>query len=434
MNEPRRQRSARQLFQRRQNPFQPGSRVIGKHGTINYTLEGEEGAPLCVCIHGLNSSMGQYEDLAVHLIANGYRVLRFDLYGHGMSSTPKMTSYGPEVFVGQVGELLHKCGLGETRFSIIGFSMGGLIAALSALAYRDRIDGVVLLGPAGMLRGKPSAIRALDTCGCCIIPVARNCASRCCVKRDDFMELFYDSSEHAGRAHLAYTRYVWRFGRTVETLLRVARGMPLWDNPDPFEQLASLDIPVLLGWGVEDDVTPISECWQFMRSTFPTAPILLYPNAKHQVLIECFPQVSRDILAFLLRRPIPAVATNPPSSDGTYSMAHVSAPKDISLDSSVVETQLQTTSDSTTTTTVPVLWLPTDASAATTVIPPPSQQVMAAAASLPCPQMIHRGDPYLPPLLVQAIDTGRHSHAGQAQRKGSGADQLHGIEMKNAVV
>jgi pimeloyl-ACP methyl ester carboxylesterase len=99
-----------------------------------------EGHPV-VLIHGvgLNKEMwgGQIVGLAPH-----YHVIAYDMLGHGASPRP-----APETdllgYAEQLLELLDH--LGIDKATVIGFSMGGLVARAFALHFSERLGGLVVL-------------------------------------------------------------------------------------------------------------------------------------------------------------------------------------------------------------------------------------------------------------------------------------------------
>jgi len=124
--------------QRAAPPEGPRSLTVGKV-TLNYCLEGQ-GEPL-VCIHGVGSYLEAWEGVAERL-SDRFRILTFDLRGHGRSSKVR-GRYEIDDFVGDVLALADHAGF-ET-FNLAGFSLGGLIAQRLALTHQERIRRLVLL-------------------------------------------------------------------------------------------------------------------------------------------------------------------------------------------------------------------------------------------------------------------------------------------------
>lgn len=117
-----------------------GSQTLTVGGvTLNYRVVGQ-GEPL-ICIHGVGSYLEAWEGVAEHL-SDRFRILTFDLRGHGRSSKVR-GRYEIDDFVGDVLALADHAGF-ET-FNLAGFSLGGLIAQRLALTHRERIRRLVLL-------------------------------------------------------------------------------------------------------------------------------------------------------------------------------------------------------------------------------------------------------------------------------------------------
>jgi pimeloyl-ACP methyl ester carboxylesterase len=105
-----------------------------------YDLIGPEGAPCVVLIHGLGLSRKLWEPPLPAFA--GYRVLLYDLYGHGESAPPPEAA-SLRVFSGQIAGLLDHVGI--ERALIVGFSIGGMINRRFALDYPERVASLVIL-------------------------------------------------------------------------------------------------------------------------------------------------------------------------------------------------------------------------------------------------------------------------------------------------
>jgi pimeloyl-ACP methyl ester carboxylesterase len=103
--------------------------------------------PAVLCLHGLTHNSRHFEDLAEHLAAR-CRVIVPDMRGRGLSARdPNFNNYQIPVYVGDVLRLL--AGLGAGRVTIIGTSMGGLMAMVLAAMQPEVVAGIVLndVGP-----------------------------------------------------------------------------------------------------------------------------------------------------------------------------------------------------------------------------------------------------------------------------------------------
>lgn len=114
--------------------------AVAPDGTA-YEITGREGAPTIVLIHGLGLNRECWQ-WTIPALADGYRVLSYDLFGHGQSAAPPETP-SLSLFSRQLADLLDHTGV-ETA-AIAGFSLGGMIARRFAQDAPDRTDALVIL-------------------------------------------------------------------------------------------------------------------------------------------------------------------------------------------------------------------------------------------------------------------------------------------------
>lgn len=117
-------------------------------GMTHYQWFGPDDAPVAVCIHGLTTPSFVWQGLTPHLTAAGLQILTYDLYGRGFSDAPRGRQSG-HFFTQQLGNLLDQQGI-DVPVTLIGYSMGGAIAASFAAAHPERTHRVILIAPAGM--------------------------------------------------------------------------------------------------------------------------------------------------------------------------------------------------------------------------------------------------------------------------------------------
>jgi 3-oxoadipate enol-lactonase len=98
---------------------------------LNYKLEGD-GEETIVLINGLADDLESWALQVDDFLAAGYRVLRFDNRGIGMSSKPA-GPYSGKMLADDTKALVDSLGISE--FHLMGVSMGGMIAQQYALSY-----------------------------------------------------------------------------------------------------------------------------------------------------------------------------------------------------------------------------------------------------------------------------------------------------------
>src|ERR1700736_928454 len=127
--------------------MQPLSKTLRVNGLALHYLEwGAAEAPPIVCIHGYTGSADAFNALARHL-KDRYRVLALDVRGHGESAWSPAGAYR---YADQAGDLAGFADhLGLDRFTLIGTSMGGIIAMAYAAEHAGRLSGLVIndIGP-----------------------------------------------------------------------------------------------------------------------------------------------------------------------------------------------------------------------------------------------------------------------------------------------
>lgn len=267
-----------------------GSYAFLSDGVTHYDLAGPNKGPTLVLIHGAGlNSLSTWDPLAKHLIQNGFRILRYDLFGQGYSDRPEK-KYGPDLFVRQLEELLSELKLTEAVW-LVGFSMGGAIAAWYARLHRESTRGVVLLAPGGINVDLGLGIRMLR------LPLAGELILRFLGRL--MLINRYRAMEHAPEyARHALEQVTLEFPGTRRALLSVLRNMPLNETVEIYRQIGQWGIPVLAVFGKQDRAVPISVSPQ-LKHLIPQAEIHEIADASHGLVYDNASEISRITLEFL---------------------------------------------------------------------------------------------------------------------------------------
>ncbi len=121
------------------SPEMPFTRAGGL--TVHFEIVGPADAPPVVLIHSLGTNLHLW-DAQVPALADHYRVVRYDLRGHGLSALPPQREFTVADLAGDLDALLDA--LAIARASVIGLSIGGTIAQRFAAAYPARVERLVL--------------------------------------------------------------------------------------------------------------------------------------------------------------------------------------------------------------------------------------------------------------------------------------------------
>ena len=164
----------------------PVFRRVDQYGNIRVYEFGPEDGRKILFIHGISTTCMTLQDVARPLAEKGCRVMLFvsslpmppphqseiraarwqcsvsilkrgaqDLFGRGYSDAPGDVQYDERLYVTQALLALASSPLawtGERAMSVVGYSLGGGIAAEFAAAYPHMVDTLVLLAPAGLIR------------------------------------------------------------------------------------------------------------------------------------------------------------------------------------------------------------------------------------------------------------------------------------------
>ncbi|TVY83988.1 Serine hydrolase-like protein [Lachnellula suecica] len=134
----------------------PGSRdVVSPYGTFRAYEFGPEQGRKVVLLHGISTPCVALGGIATALVEKGCRVILFDLWGRGYSDSVDLP-HDSRLYTSQILLAVTSSPLSWTPegFSVIGYSLGGGIAADFAASFPDLVTGLVLLAPGGLIRSR----------------------------------------------------------------------------------------------------------------------------------------------------------------------------------------------------------------------------------------------------------------------------------------
>ena len=118
---------------------------IAVNGTsLHYALDGPKGAPVVALSNSLSTDMRMWNPQLPALAAK-YRVLRYDVRGHGKSKAAP-APYSVALLADDLAALLDTLALGPAH--IVGLSLGGMTAQLLAISRPDLCASLALVATA----------------------------------------------------------------------------------------------------------------------------------------------------------------------------------------------------------------------------------------------------------------------------------------------
>ncbi|QLC25858.1 alpha/beta hydrolase [Parasphingopyxis algicola] len=266
----------------------PVTRTIDIDGAqIRVREEGPADAPAIVLLHGFTMSLESWDGWAERL-TDDYRVIRYDLLGHGMTGPDPLTRYAPDERVEVLGRLLDA--LGIERATLGGNSFGGLVAWRFAAAHPERVERLILV----------------DSGAYSIYGVTENP-----VPVPDAMRGYLLAAPLAGVQASATQIYAdpsrlpeGRIEQIQQMMARPGNGEAFVGHleefvlPDPEADLARVAAPTLILWGEEDRVIPLDHARR-IEAAIPDARLITYPGVGHAPQEEIPGQTAADVRAFL---------------------------------------------------------------------------------------------------------------------------------------
>ncbi|WP_218776005.1 alpha/beta fold hydrolase [Sphingomonas sp. TZW2008] len=113
-----------------------------------------------VLMHGKNFCGATWESSTRALAQAGYRVIVPDQIGFCKSSKPRAAQYSFEMLANNTRRLLASRGV--TRATMVGHSMGGMLAMRYAIMFPEAVDRLVLVNPLGLVDRSEEGLPYLD--------------------------------------------------------------------------------------------------------------------------------------------------------------------------------------------------------------------------------------------------------------------------------
>lgn len=274
----------------------PGRFVELPDGVVHYELAGPESGQTVVLVHGFSVPYFLWDPTFDALVAAGFRVLRYDLYGRGYSDRPDV-AYNCDLFDRQLAHLLTALAI-PTPVNLAGLSMGGAIATVFAHRHPALVRRLVLIDPAGLPQKQPLKMHLLK------VPVIGELIMNL-VGNKVLLNGLRSDPAHPERtidpAYVEQYRRQMQYRGFKRALISTMRSRILTGVQDAYRGVGQQSLPVLLIWGRLDTVIPFERS-ATARQLIPQAEFHAIDDAGHVPHYERPDQVNPLLLEFL-RKP-----------------------------------------------------------------------------------------------------------------------------------
>ena len=245
---------------------------------VHYNAEGPAEGPVVVLVHGLGGRGEDWHGLAPYLAKAGFRVYMPDLPGYGRSEKPADFSYSVPDEAAVVLGFLDALGLKQVDLG--GWSMGGWIAQRIGSEHPERVRRLILFDSAGIYETPkwdtrlftPSTPADLDQLDALLMPNPPKVPGF--IARD----ILRISKKNA-----------WVIHRTLD------RALTGRDTTDSL--LPGLKMPVLIVWGAEDKITPLSQ-GEKIHQLVTQSQLEVFAGCGHLAPGQCAAQIGPRVVEF----------------------------------------------------------------------------------------------------------------------------------------
>lgn len=271
----------------------PGSFIALSNGITHYEEGGDKNGKPVVLAHGFSVPYFIFDPTFEFLCKQGFRVLRYDLFGRGFSDRPNVR-YDAALFVHQLKELLDALDYRDIR--LVGLSMGGPVTVSFIERHPRYVLKHVLIDPAGarpislspMLKavrtpGVGELLLGLFGSGSMVGGIAADLFTPELVK--EFQAKYKIQMQYCG------------FKRAILSTMR--NGM-LDSFIETYRRVGALKKPTLVFWGRQDATVPFEHSADIL-SAMPHAEFHVFEDCGHIPHYERPREANRILSEFLER-------------------------------------------------------------------------------------------------------------------------------------
>ncbi len=254
---------------------------------IRVSEEGRADAPVILLLHGFTMSLESWDGWAERL-SDDYRVIRYDLLGHGLTGPDPLERYSAEERVEILRRLMDALDIDQAILG--GNSFGGQVAWRFAAAYPQRIDQLVLVDSGAYsifgVTDQPAPVPEVTRQFLLRPSEAGVVASTA---------MIYGDPARLPAGRLTQIREMMTRPGNGEAFIAHLEEFTL---PDPDADLARISVPTLILWGEEDRLIPVEQANR-LAAAIRYSTLITYPGVGHAPQEEIPAETAADLRAFL---------------------------------------------------------------------------------------------------------------------------------------
>ena len=236
--------------------------------------------PAIFLTHGYAAAGAMWEPQRTPLNEAGYRLVSWDMRGHGETDSPDdLAQYSEALTIADMAALMDT--LGIEKAVVGGLSLGGFMSLAFQLAHPERVRALLLCDTGPGYRSDEARAKW------------NRMAERSAV---NFEEKGLDAAGHSPEVQAAVKHH-----KSAAGLVHSARGMLAQVDSRVIDHLPEIDVATLIIVGEKDE--PYYDASRYMQSKIPGAQLEMIPDAGHAANMDQPEAFNRVVLQFLTSLP-----------------------------------------------------------------------------------------------------------------------------------
>jgi pimeloyl-ACP methyl ester carboxylesterase len=253
---------------------------------IRYLEAGDTAKPKVILLHGLGANADSWQPTplvsSIVALSAKYHVIAPDQVGFGKSDKPFL-KYRVGTYVDFLDKFMSE--LKIEKASLVGNSLGGWVAGLTAVKYPNRVEKLILVDAAGLTPAAIDFDRVYQL----------NNSTRDEIQAN--LKLIFVNPAFHNEAFVDQfmtSRVMTNDGYTINSIIEsIKRKEDFLDS-----ELSKIKKPTLIIWGKQDGLLPVADAEKFSKG-ITGSELVIFDQCGHVPQFEKFPEFTKKVLEFL---------------------------------------------------------------------------------------------------------------------------------------